>query len=82
MTRAKQISELASEMMRLRWSLIPKRDRAKHVPHNGGARRKYPHCPRKAAQDISASETPRTDTLPRWPFRLYLKVARQRSTPS
>ena len=38
-------SEVMSEIRKLGWSRIPKRDRAALVPRNGGHPRLYPPCP-------------------------------------
>ena len=37
-------NKAASALIKLRWSRIPKRERAQHVPRNGGAPRIYAQC--------------------------------------
>lgn len=42
---AKKIN-FGSELAKLRWKRIPKKERAKHVPTTGGPKRKFPPCER------------------------------------
>jgi hypothetical protein len=44
--KSERMSELARELALARWSRIPKSERAQYMPTGGGARRKYPKCPR------------------------------------
>jgi hypothetical protein len=40
------VNQVASELAKLRWKAIPKKQRSKMVPRNGGRKRIYPLCKR------------------------------------